>query len=378
MASRLRDQLYRLWRWYAPRPPQSIADALQAAQLDNVRSQAPMLLLVAAINVAIIMAVCWNNGLPMGQYGWMAGLIAYCVVRIAVWSRLIKKPIPPERATKIIKANVLMTLAMMTLLSTIVSVTYAFNSFGHELLIPVSLAFGTMAIAHCFYTLKPAAIGVLFAGIGPVAASLIGFGDFNAAMVGVSMLTVALLMVRFVAEQHDRLLSGLFLEHQIRELANSDPLTGLPNRRAIMAAIEREVSRNRSYGVALLDLDGFKEVNDSLGHQAGDLMLLGVGARLCVAARPSDQVGRLGGDEFIVLFRDVTDKADLAERCTDLLIGLCHPIDLDGVKVPLAASLGYALSPDDGDNIRAVMHAADEALYAEKRTRKNQRRRDAA
>jgi diguanylate cyclase (GGDEF)-like protein len=124
------------------------------------------------------------------------------------------------------------------------------------------------------------------------------------------------------------------------------------------------------FGIALIDLDGFKAVNDSLGHQSGDLMLIGVGFRLSDAVQESDSIARLGGDEFVVLFRNVTEKAELVARSAALLSSLCRPIDLDGKRVPVAASLGHALYPEDGDTIRDLMRSADLALYAEKRARK--------
>lgn len=99
-------------------------------------------------------------------------------------------------------------------------------------------------------------------------------------------------------------------------------------------------------------------------------MLLGVGGRLSDAAEQNDSVGRLGGDEFIVLFRNVEDKAELSARTTAILAALCRPIDLDGTRLPVAASLGYALYPEDGETVREVMHVADAALYAEKRASK--------
>jgi diguanylate cyclase len=369
----MRAGLTRLWRWYAPPVPRSILGPLRAAQLDNVRGQAPMLLAVAAVNVCIIMAVCWHNGIAFGSYGWMSGLLAYCFIRIAVWRRLLDRPILAEKGPKIIRINTGLSLAMVGVLSIVTGFTYVAGTFNRETLIPVSLAFGATAIAHCFYTLRPAAIGALVLGITPLALALMLFGDFNARMLGASMLSVQVLMIRFVAAQYDRLIEGLFLEQQIRELADTDPLTGLPNRRAIMTAIEAEGDSGHGFGIALLDLDGFKQVNDSLGHQTGDLMLLGVGGRLFDASLAGDSVARLGGDEFIVLFRNVADKAELAARTTALLAALCRPIDLDGHRLPVAASLGYAMYPDDGDTIREVMHAADTALYVEKRAGKSAR-----
>ncbi|RDV01643.1 sensor domain-containing diguanylate cyclase [Sphingorhabdus pulchriflava] len=374
LIAKIHFQAARLWRWIAPPVPQSIVGPLHSAQLQNVRTQVPMLLAVAALNTCIVMAVCWSNGLPLANYAWMSGLILYCFARLTVWRRLLQKPISLEKVPRIIKANVGLSVGMMGFLGIAASVTYVAGTFAYETLIPVSLAFGATAIAHCLYTLRPAAIGVLVIGITPVALSMIFAGEFNAKMLGVSMLSVEALMIRFVAAQYDRLIEGLFLEQQIRELADTDPLTSLPNRRAIMASIEAELEcgadQRPRFGIALLDLDGFKQVNDSLGHHAGDLMLLGVGGRLADAAEAQDSVGRLGGDEFIVLFRNVVDKAELSARTTSMLAALCRPIDLDGSRLPVAASLGYALYPEDGETVREVMHVADAALYAEKRAGK--------
>jgi diguanylate cyclase (GGDEF)-like protein len=374
LIAKFRLQTAMVWRWFAPVAPQSIKGPLLAAQLENVRTQAPMLLAVAAFNTCIIMAVCWHMDFPPRNYVWMSGLILYCFIRLAVWRQLLKKPISAERAPGIVRANTYLTAAMMAGLGAAASITFATGAFNRETLIPVSLVFGAMAVSHCFYSLRPAAIGTLLAGITPVAFSLLIVGDFNAKMQGIAMLSVELLMIRFVTAQYDRLIESLFLEQQIRELADTDPLTGLPNRRAVMASIEAELDcdngKTPCFGIALLDLDGFKQVNDSLGHHAGDLMLLGVGGRLAEAADKQDSVGRLGGDEFIVLFRNVENKAELSARTTAMLAALCRPIDLDGSRMPVAASLGYALFPEDGETIREVMHAADAALYAEKRANK--------
>ena len=124
------------------------------------------------------------------------------------------------------------------------------------------------------------------------------------------------------------------------------------------------------FAVALLDLDGFKAVNDTLGHHVGDLLIQHVGHCLEAAKRSGDFVGRLGGDEFVILMHSVVNEADVSARASQVLIELCRPSLLaDGYQVPVAASLGYALFPADGLSSEALLIAADRALYVEKRAR---------
>jgi diguanylate cyclase len=356
-------------QWVHPPVPASIRAPLQNAQFQSVRRQVPMLLLVAALNVLIVMAVCYHDGVPTARWAWMSVLIVYCFVRIAALQRQFERVDSPEKIARTLKINVTLSLIMIVCLGVATTFTFVAGYFASPLLVPMSLGFGATCIAHCLYTLRPAAIGVLVMGLVPSSVAMLLVGSFDAQLLGLSMLSVAALMIRFVAAQYDQLVTSLHMERQIRELADTDPLTGLANRRAIMVAIEAEQVSGKSFGIALLDLDGFKEVNDRLGHHAGDAMLIGVAERLREGARPGDHVGRLGGDEFILLCRNVADKDDLSARATAILAGLCLPINLDGVTVPVAASLGFAQYPDDGASIREVIHAADVALYAVKHAR---------
>jgi diguanylate cyclase len=356
--------------WVNPSLPVSIRLPLQHAQFQSVRRQVPMLLLVAALNVLIVMAVCFHDGVPTARWAWMGLLIAYCFMRVAVLQRQLARVDSPEQIARTLRVNVTLSLIMIFCLGVATTFTFVAKYFASPLLIPMSLGFGATCIAHCLYTLRPAAIGVLVMGLVPSSLAMLLAGSFDAKLLGLSMLSVAALMIRFVAAQYDQLITSLHMERQIRELADTDPLTGLANRRAIMAAIEAEQASGKSFGIALLDLDGFKEVNDRLGHHAGDAMLLGVAERLCEGAKVGDHVGRLGGDEFILLCRDVADKDDLSARATAILAGLCRPIDLEGQVVPVAASLGYAQYPDDGTTTREVIHAADVALYSAKKSEK--------
>jgi diguanylate cyclase len=380
IANALRHTVSTLKSWVFPSVPADIADALRQAQFESVRRQVPMLLMVAGLNTSIIVAICAHDGLPFATYGWMAGLILYCTVRAVYLHRQMARPIAPERMSGMMKLSVSMAMVMITGLGLMSSITFVAGIFSSETLIPISLAFGATSIAHCLYTLRPAAIGTLVMGMVPQSIVMILFGDFQTLMLGIAMLTVAALMIRFVAAQYDQLIASLCLEKQNYDLANSDALTGIANRRAIMALIGQEHAERTKdgahFGVALLDLDGFKGVNDNLGHHTGDALLQQVASRLASNALKSDIVGRLGGDEFIILFRNLTRPEDVSSRATAMLAGLCVPADLGGIRVPVAASLGHAVFPIDAGNIEDLLIVADKALYAVKDANRAKRASD--
>jgi diguanylate cyclase len=380
IANALRHAVFSLLSWVFPPAPAEIADALRLAQFNSVRRQAPMLLVVAALNTSIIMAICAHDGLPLLTYAWMAALVVYCIVRAAYLHRAMARPIAPERMPTMLKLNVILALGMITVLGIMSSVTFVAGTFSFETMIPISLAFGATSIAHCLYMLRPAAIGTLIMGIVPQSIVMMLFGDFQSRMLGIATLTVAVLMIRFVVAQYDQLITGLSLEKQNYDLANTDPLTGIANRRAIMALLDEEHSERiqdgAQFGVALLDLDGFKGVNDTLGHHSGDALLQHVANRLVQSALPSDTVGRLGGDEFIILLRNLERPADVSSRATAMLAALCIPADLGGVRVPVAASLGHAVFPINAGTTEDLLIAADKALYAAKDANRAGRRMD--
>ena len=153
-----------------------------------------------------------------------------------------------------------------------------------------------------------------------------------------------------------------------------DGLTGLPNRALFRLRVQRacEDSRRtgRPFAVMLLDLDHFKEINDTLGHHVGDDLLRVVASRLSSCVRPGDTVARLGGDEFVVLVTDLaadTDPAPLASSlAARLLEGLVEPFLVEDVRLEIGASLGVALHPAHGDHVDLLLQRADIALYGAK------------
>jgi len=355
----------------SPAVADDIRSALEQVQLETMQQQVPMLLGVGALNIVIIMAACFNEGLPFISYGWMVGIIIYCALRGRHYHRRMVWAVTPDQPSLIPKNVTVLALLMMAGLSLLTCFTFMAGTFSVGILIPVSLAFGATAIANCLYTLRPAAIGMLMLGIMPSAAAMIVVGSFQAVMLGLSMMSVAVLMVRFVSAQYDQLVASLFLEKQIRDLANTDALTGLANRRAVMAMLDAEASdfekTGARFGLGLLDLDGFKAVNDTHGHYIGDAFLGVVAQRLAMAVDSTDSVGRLGGDEFIIIFRDIRDNADVKRRSTALLSKLCIPAEVEGHTLPVAASIGHCVAARGQARIADMLTKADKALYAQKR-----------
>jgi diguanylate cyclase (GGDEF)-like protein len=154
--------------------------------------------------------------------------------------------------------------------------------------------------------------------------------------------------------------------HELRVLASFDALTSLANRARFTERLEDGVGAPGHLAALLFDLDGFKEINDSLGHAAGDRVLVEVARRLTDFAGPGDLVARLGGDEFAVLLPGVSHASPavaLAERAIERLE---EPIALDGLAVGVGASVGIVLRRDDHDSAEALLRDADVAMYAAK------------
>jgi diguanylate cyclase (GGDEF)-like protein len=159
------------------------------------------------------------------------------------------------------------------------------------------------------------------------------------------------------------------MQAELTHLAYHDPLTGLPNRTLFYQRIGRafeNVANTNGFAVLCLDLDGFKPINDMLGHATGDALLRQFAARLTKALGPRDTAARMGGDEFAILHvgGDEESALDLAHKLAEL----CQqPFDFDGEVVSIAVGIGIAHAPADGSDIDALLHSADLALYSAKR-----------
>jgi diguanylate cyclase (GGDEF)-like protein/PAS domain S-box-containing protein len=164
-------------------------------------------------------------------------------------------------------------------------------------------------------------------------------------------------------------------EELIWRQANYDTLTGLPNRDMFRERLALEVKKSLRVelpmALFLVDLDQFKEVNDTLGHAVGDMLLKDAARRICACVRESDSVARLGGDEFTIVITGISDKAHIDHVAQKIIDKLAEPFHLGDEVVYISASIGITLHPDDAVDIDALMKNADQAMYAAKKKGRN-------
>ena len=161
----------------------------------------------------------------------------------------------------------------------------------------------------------------------------------------------------------------------LHSMAHTDPLTGLPNRRMLNSAVSTAINQRRPdelVAVYMLDLDGFKQVNDEYGHDTGDALLVEVAHRLQASLRSSDMVSRLGGDEFLVLSSGMKTETQVRELAEKLVKALADPIVVAGHACQVGLTIGYGIAPDDGLDPLTLIQRADAAMYAGKKAGKGQ------
>lgn len=180
--------------------------------------------------------------------------------------------------------------------------------------------------------------------------------------------TTLLLVTRDITERKHS-------EEMIHHLAYHDPLTDLPNRRMYIQHLNREIRQAKRFhsqlAVLFLDMDRFKDVNDSFGHETGDMLLIEAAKRLGECIKPGDLVARLGGDEFTILLNQLTDAQEAAAVAEAIIQRMQQPIVIRGQELNLSCSIGISLFPKDGDQAEDLLKRADTALYTIKAQGRN-------
>ena len=371
----MRGPVARFRQRLMPPIPEAIRDQFTILRARRVETQTPVMYLML---LATTPTAAWAGAADLHwgvKYGMPALLAVLCVLGLIenVMSR--RRPLGLRRAQMIVRksASVSGWVGMMcsawAVMNWLASPPEAHAAFA------MIIAMGSLATAYCLSAIRFAAILNLVIGVVPISALMLASGRPAEIAAATSLVLATLILVRFILQGHAMLVDLLQLQHQTRDLAHTDPLTGLANRRALderIADLLRKGPDASGFTLALLDLDGFKPVNDRYGHAFGDRLLCGVADRLRECIGDGGLVARQGGDEFAVLIppHSPLAGAPVAER---LLIALVRPHTIDAVPVYVGASVGLARWPADGADADALFGHADRALYAAKAESRSQR-----
>lgn len=190
---------------------------------------------------------------------------------------------------------------------------------------------------------------------------------------GFLLLGAAIFRSHTLLRQHDTAVESH--QHQLENKAYYDALTQLPNRSLLLDRLTQAIARNARnkhlLAACFVDLDNFKPINDTFGHDTGDRVLIEVARRLQASVRGDDTVARLGGDEFVVLLGEMENSQEAELAVHRLLLSLSEPLITGGKLIRIQASIGYALYPDDSEDSEGLLNMSDQAMYQAKSSEGN-------
>lgn len=364
----MRGMIHTLRARVMPPIPEAIRDEFTLLRARRVETQTPVMYVMLLLTTP---TAAWAGSADLHwgiKYGMPALLAVLCVLGLIENIVARRRHLGLRRAGLMVKktANVSGLVGVMcstwAVLNWLASPPEAHAAFA------MIIAMGALATAYCLSAIRFAAILNLVIGVVPISALMLLSGRPAEVAAATSLVLATLILVRFILQGHAMLVDLLQLQHQTRNLAHTDPLTGLANRRALderIAGLLGKGDEAPRFKLVLLDLDGFKPVNDRYGHAFGDRLLCSVAERLRDVVGDDGLVARQGGDEFAVLIppHSPLHDAPVADR---LLIALVRPHTVEGVPVRVGASAGVAHWPTDGKDADALFDHADRALYQSK------------
>ncbi len=346
--------------------PKQVRDDLAQLIYGRVISLMPLLDLGVCVT-AIGAGLVANASVPrLLAIGVPALIIIFTLMRSFVWFRRRQKTVSAELAAKRLNGMTVVVFITTSLFAIWGVWTWYTAAHVDRISVPIFLTLAALVSSSCMSGLRVASLATIAICIGPMMFALLTSGESNHFMIGIYLVVLTAVQARLVFQQHSQIVDMLVLQRKMRRLANTDMLTNLPNRRAFFLEVDEHLSDTENCIVALLDLDGFKPVNDALGHLAGDKLLVQIADRLRKQMDPNMLVARLGGDEFAILFRDLGDMNVASAKAVAILASLALPCNIDGHHVSVTASIGLSRFPPDGATATELLSAADAALYAAK------------
>lgn len=351
-----------------PPIPEAIRDQFTLLRARRVETQTNVMYLML---LATTPTAAWAGAANLHwaiKYGMPALLAVLCVLGLIENAISRSRRLSLRRAQLIVKKTASVSGWVGVMCSSWAVLNWFASPPEAHAAFAMIIAMGALATAYCLSAIRFAAILNLVIGVVPISLLMLSSGRPAEIAAATSLVLATLILVRFILQGHAMLVDLLQLQHQTRDLAHTDPLTGLANRRALDERIAGLLAKGADappFKLVLLDLDGFKPVNDRYGHAVGDRLLCGVAERLSEVVGNEGLVVRHGGDEFAVLIppHSRLQDAPLAEH---LLIALVRPHMIEGVAVSVGASAGVAQWPTDGTDADALFDFADRALYQAK------------
>lgn len=351
-----------------PPVPDVIEDDFKLLRAARLQSQIPLLYLTLFLTIPTTIYGSSEGAPSIVRLGLPLVMGVACLFRFFSWMKKRNMAVDVATAGRMISAATWVSSTLAVLCSAWCVVSWWSAPAETRIYYPMIMAMGSLATVYCLSTIRAATIINLAIGLLPISLLLLFTGNRMDLAAGTSLTVASAFLLRMIFQQHGQLVDLLLLERQMRDLANTDPLTGLANRRAFDERLAHEIAHARPdscFSIALLDLDGFKPVNDRYGHAMGDRLLCEVGARLQKACGDNGVVARLGGDEFAIL---LLPGSTIAPRnvADHLLSALVPPYQLANHVIRVGASIGIANWPADGATAEALLEIADHSLYAAK------------
>lgn len=351
-----------------PPVPKAIRDDVALLRANRIETLTPMLFLMLAATTPTAIYAGVDSVHWIIRIGFPVTLALVCLLGFGTLMMNRGRRMSVRRARRVIKEGTWLSGTMGAMCSAWTVINWFAAPPEHHSYYAMIMAMGSLATAYCLSSIRFATIVNLGIGLVPIILLMLTSGSPPEIAAGTSLLVASIFLLRMIVQQHGQLVDLLQLQAQMRDLAHTDPLTGLSNRRELDARLDEEILRAGTAGrfaIALLDLDGFKPVNDRYGHAVGDALLCEVAARLQRACGDQAMVARQGGDEFAVLVPVGSPLLNTA-LADHLLAELAVPYRAGDARIHVGASVGVAYWPQDGVSAKKLFDVADRAVYAAK------------